>query len=489
MESLPLPLLENILFKLDPKSLAMMKCTRRSINSHISEDLYFKSNYLSLVGSGLLHISNYGSKSLFCNPFGDSMSFRYQDSLDIKTRVLCSCSGLLLLFMDCLCVANPLTKRYRFLDHSKSMFLGRVNKRGQLSFNLPCHKMNRIGFAVDQIDPTTQGFKVVCMKDTKASNPDQTMYQFEITTGDSCWRLSETTITCSASVHMADKKPVYFDGSLHWLRKDGSILAFNPETEQARLIPIKFPLKLSAVNKFLFSATEKELALISATEEMINVYSLENILIDPKWVLVKQIQNGVLDKKTMRCWNVAAYNGKCLVLWQMNKVDCDGDVYGYDLRANKWEVIGWIPEWCDGYQVFYLFKPSFSSAIELIKKVDVETMMNMVHGDDGKHISTLRKIMSLIDEISPYAKRLFKKKGKRHGKRLMTEEETKLKMTVDEPSSSKFLDVKRFNKKRRFLGMYKTNKRKRSVRSAGRVGGSRGLCVLRRYGSVFSEHR
>ncbi|OAP12197.1 hypothetical protein AXX17_AT1G21830 [Arabidopsis thaliana] len=384
----------------------MMKCTRRSINSHISEDPYFKSNYLSLVGFGLLHNSYYGSKSLFCNPFGDSMPFRYTYSLDIKTRFLCSCSGLLLLFMDYLCVANPLTKR-------------------------PNH-----------------------------------VYQFEITTGDSCWRLSETTITCNPSVPLADKKPVYFDGCIHWLRKDGSILAFNPETEQARLIPIKFPLELSAVaNKFLFEATEKELALISATEESINVYSLEAILIDPKWVLVKEIQNGVLHKKTMRCWNVAAYNGKCLVLWQMNKVACDGDVFGYDLRANKWEVIGWIPEWCDGYQVFYLFKPSFSSAIELKQKVDVETM-NMVHGDDCKYISTLRKLMSLIEEISPYAKRLFKKKGKR----LMTEEETKLKMTVDEPSSSKCLDVMRFSKKRRFLGMEKINKRKRPVRSAGRSG-------------------
>lgn len=153
----------------------MMKCTRRSINSHISEDPYFKSNYLSLVGFGLLHNSYYGSKSLFCNPFGDSMPFRYTYSLDIKTRFLCSCSGLLLLFMDYLCVANPLTKRYRFLDHSKSIFLGRVKKRGELSFNLRSHKMNRIGFAVDQIDRTSQGFKVVCMKDTTSSNPDQTM--------------------------------------------------------------------------------------------------------------------------------------------------------------------------------------------------------------------------------------------------------------------------------------------------------------------------
>ncbi|XP_020870740.1 putative F-box protein At1g20795 [Arabidopsis lyrata subsp. lyrata] len=455
MESLPLPLLEKILFKLDPKSLAMMQCTRRSINSHISDDPYFKSKYLSGVGSGLLQISGFGSTTLFCNPFVNSRLFRNKAFLEIKSQILSFCSGLLLLFIDGLCVANPLTKRYRFLDHSKSMFLSRVDRRGNVSFYLRWHKMNRIGFAVDQIDRTTQAFKVVCMNDTDASNPDETMYQFEISTGDSCWRLSETTITCTASGLIKDKKPVYFDGSLHWLRKDGSILAFNPETEQARLIPIKFPPQLSSAN--LFAAAEKELALISATEELINVYALEDTLTDPKWVLVKQIPNGVLDKETMRCWNVGAYDGEFLVLWEMNNKEWyDGVVHGYDLRANNWGVIGSVPVWCDRNQVFYHFKPSFSSAIELNEKVDVETM---VHGDDeNKRISTLSKIMRLIDEISPYAKSRSKKKGKR----LMTEEETKLKMMMDEPSSSKFLDVKRFCKKIKFLGMEKINKRRRS---------------------------
>ncbi|XP_023632586.1 putative F-box protein At1g20800 isoform X1 [Capsella rubella] len=43
MDSLPYHLLEEILFKLDPKSLVMMQCTDRSINSHITDDPYFKS--------------------------------------------------------------------------------------------------------------------------------------------------------------------------------------------------------------------------------------------------------------------------------------------------------------------------------------------------------------------------------------------------------------------------------------------------------------
>ncbi|CAA7020088.1 unnamed protein product [Microthlaspi erraticum] len=47
MDSLPFHLLEEILFKLDRKSLAMMQCTEKSINSHVSDDPYFKPEYLS----------------------------------------------------------------------------------------------------------------------------------------------------------------------------------------------------------------------------------------------------------------------------------------------------------------------------------------------------------------------------------------------------------------------------------------------------------
>ncbi|XP_013639310.1 PREDICTED: uncharacterized protein LOC106344487 [Brassica oleracea var. oleracea] len=44
MDSLPFHLLEEILFKLNDKSLAIMQCVDKSINSHISNDPYFKSN-------------------------------------------------------------------------------------------------------------------------------------------------------------------------------------------------------------------------------------------------------------------------------------------------------------------------------------------------------------------------------------------------------------------------------------------------------------
>ncbi|CAL9215717.1 unnamed protein product [Arabidopsis halleri] len=124
----------------------------------------------------------------------------------------------------------------------------------------------------------------------------------------------------------------------------------------------------------------------------------------------------------------------------------EGVVHGYDLKANKWGVMDWIPRWCDGKRD--QSKPSLtSSSMELDENVDVD----MINHDDDKRISSLSKITRLISGISPYAQSLFKKKGKLLGKRLMIEEETKLKMMIDEPNSSKFLDVERINKRRRVL--------------------------------------
>ncbi|XP_019094423.1 PREDICTED: putative F-box protein At1g20800 [Camelina sativa] len=324
MEALPYNLLDQILFRLDPKSLAMMQCTGRYINSYISDDI-FRSEYMSRVGTGLLHISSIGSTLLFCYPFRGSMLFRNQDPLDVKTRVLSICSGLLLLLMDGLCVINPLTK--------------------------------------------------------------------------------------SASKLMADKKPLYLDGSLHWLRNDGSILAFNPETEQARLIPIRFPQELSV--KTLFAAADNKLTLIWPTKEVIYVYSLENILTDPKWVLVRRMRNVMAEAKRLIFWDVVAYDGKVLMLREKNQDFFDGVVHRYDLRASEWGVMGYIPLWCCTNMDFYLYTPSvYPYVVGLDEKLKP--------CDGYNRISSLSSIMGLVVGISS------EKVETQLRKRSIEEEETKL---------------------------------------------------------------
>ncbi|CAN6896980.1 unnamed protein product [Brassica oleracea] len=363
MDGLPGHLLNKVLFKTDLRALAMLCCTNTSLQSHI-HDPSFVSEYCSQIRSSLLYISSYGSTYLGCHhPHGGSRSLT---TIDV-CHILGCCSGLLLLFIDDrLCVTNPIraspTKKFRFLT--------RRDKRKQL------------GLVVNQLDRTTQNFKVVYI--FEMAKTDETKYGFEINAGDS-WTYSKTTLTCHTS-NLDDrmKNHVYLNGSLHWLRNDGSIIAFNPETEQARLIQTDFPRGLTS--RTLFASGVNSLTLVSANEKVIYVYALRNILSDPKWVLEKQIQNGVIDKNIVT-WYVEAYNGKCLVL----RTCYDGVVHVYDLSASKWAVMGSVPIWYDANLDFFLFTPSLYSVVGLD---DI-----LACGDRG--ISSLSSIMTLVDRSSP----------------------------------------------------------------------------------------
>ncbi|KAL1223912.1 putative F-box protein [Cardamine amara subsp. amara] len=381
MDSLPLHLLNEILLRADLSSLAMMRSTNRSLRSLISNDPYFKSKYFSQLRSGLLHMATGGSSMLYHHSFGDPRSPRTKDNL-MECRILASCSGLLLLYLNgqsLLCVANPFTKKFLFLNHiprsrtmdSRDPYLNRGDRM-------------YIGFAVDHIDRTTQSFKIVSMKEEHRSH-NLWVYEFLINTGGS-WGLPKRVTCYPSELDYRMKNPIYLNGSLHWLRKDGSIIVFKPETEEARLIQFKFPEKLSL--KTLFASDDKNLVLISATEDVIKVYALENsFTTDPKWVLSRRIRNGVLDKNIRNRWNVEAYDGKYLVLRDYSK---DQMVHGYDMTANKWGLMG--PGRFYPTLDFFLFTPSSSYVIGLDQNDDD---MVLHSDDDDKRFSSLSSIMEL----------------------------------------------------------------------------------------------
>ncbi|AEE29965.1 F-box family protein [Arabidopsis thaliana] len=280
MNSLPLHLLDQILFRLEPKSLAMMKSTNRTINSHISDPL-FESEYFSRLESSLYNLSPGGARYVMCQPLVSSCKSMSMGEKAIQGNFRCymlgSCSGLLLLYIGGLFVANPLTKRFRYLDPSGSKFIPTLSGDRWIYLAHPERAMC-VGFAVDR-----KRFKIVCILEM------ETRYEFEINDGDS-WRLSKTTINADSKSDLTKwMKPVYLEGTLHWLRNDGSIIAFNPETEQARLIPSGFHQEVPDM-KLLLAADDKinRLTLISGTKQTISVYTLLGNL---KWGLARRIKN------------------------------------------------------------------------------------------------------------------------------------------------------------------------------------------------------
>ncbi|XP_006296510.2 LOW QUALITY PROTEIN: F-box protein At1g20360 [Capsella rubella] len=290
MDDLPLYLLDEILFRLELKSLAIMRCTNKYFQSYLSDDSDFEIAYFSMfkIKPSLFHLYNDGAIAVFCQPLVsscDSRSFGKIAYLNYRypCYIFGSCSGLLLLYINGLFVANPVTKTFQILNHSGSNLIPMIvggNDMIKMDDVARTERAMCVGFAVNR-NRTTKSFKIVCILEM------ETVYGFEISDGCS-WRLSETTITAgSKSVLMMRMKHVYLDDTLYWLRNDGSIIAFNPETEQAQLISSIFHLESDM--KLLFGADDKinRLTLISGTKEMISVYILME---NSKWTLSRRFK-------------------------------------------------------------------------------------------------------------------------------------------------------------------------------------------------------
>ncbi|KAL0755238.1 hypothetical protein Bca101_092906 [Brassica carinata] len=373
MDSLPLILLEEILLRLDPKSFVIMRCTNKSME-HITKDPSFKSLYWSRKGSSLLHIGVHGSKLACFHPVGDVRPFCSEGPSECICFILGYCSGLILIYIDgCFCVANPLTEKYQFLDYRYMQ------------------SKKSIGFAVDQIDKATQRFKIVCITELAGPNRGETMYGFHVSAGNS-WKISKTMITCHSSDLRRDMKPVYFQGGLYWLRSDRSIITFIPETEKARLIPTKFDQQVGA--KLLLGAGDNSLTLISATEEMVYLYALENIFTDPKWILTRRIKNEPVHQRMLSCWYVEGFDGRHVLVRAKDKIE--DVIYGYDLRANTWEVVGVVPGWSDAGLDLYQFKPSWSSVIGLQDQNNGGSMLSFFTKFRSQRRVSVECIMELI---------------------------------------------------------------------------------------------
>lgn len=182
-------------------------------------------------------------------------------------------------------------------------------------------------------------------------------YGFEISDEHS-WRLTETTITASSVSDLTEgMKPVYLEGTLHWLRNDGSIVAFDTETEQASFIPSVFHEEVPETELFFASDDEiNRLSLVSGTREEISVYTLTE---NAEWALVRQIKNVFMEQCELEFWNLVMYDGKRLVVREKKK-SLEGVFHVYDMEANSWGVLGSTFWSSKGVTHFYKLTPSLS---------------------------------------------------------------------------------------------------------------------------------
>ncbi|KAJ0247679.1 hypothetical protein HA466_0161100 [Hirschfeldia incana] len=393
MNSLPMHLLDNILFRLDLKSLVMMQCTNRSIKSHISDDPSFEIGYSSRAQLSFFYTYSKGAPLAFYQPFGSQCKSNscvkpYASMRGVHCYVLGSCCGHLLLYMSGLYVVNPLTKRVRHLNHSGSLLLATIfNGPNNNKANKNAEEISMcVGFALDHCRAVaTKGFKIICILE------NQPMYAFEISDGNS-WRFSETIITTTNSKSELTKgmKPVYLEGNLHWLRNDGSIIAFNIETEQARLIPSVFHPEPEM--KLLFTLDDKinRLTLISGTKKTISVHTLMGDT--SKWALARQIENVLMTDGEFEYWNVVAYDGKHMVVRDKEKDRPTGVAHVYNMEDNCWGA--WWPTACQTkYNLdVFRFRPFFSffDHTDVVDEASAE----------GRHLASIMRLVGTTNQIN-----------------------------------------------------------------------------------------
>ncbi|KAF8091123.1 hypothetical protein N665_0453s0029 [Sinapis alba] len=342
MNYLPMHLVDNILFRLDLKSLVMMQCTNRSIKSHISDDPSFEIRYSSSAPLSFIYTFSKSAPFVFYQSFGSQCESRSNVKIfasleGVHSYILGSCSGHLLLYTSGLYVVNPLTKR----------------------------------------------FKIICILEI------HTTYAFEISDGKS-WRFSEMIITTTNSKSELTKrmKPVYLEGTLHWLRNNGSIIAFNIETEQARLIPsVSHP---EPDMKLLFTLDDKinYLTLIYGTKETISVHTLMGDT--SKWSLSRQIENVLITDSELEYWNVVAYDGKHMVVRDKEKDSSTGVAHVYNMEDNRWGA--WWPTACQANYNLDVFK--FTPFFSFFKHTEV-----VVDSTDG-HLTSIMRLMDTTKQIN-----------------------------------------------------------------------------------------
>lgn len=99
---LPLHILDDILLRLEPKYMAMMRCTNKYFESYLS-DPKFGPTSPSWARPSLFNLSSNGAQHIFCQLLVSScVSVSHGNEVNLVYRrcyIFVSCSGLLLLYI------------------------------------------------------------------------------------------------------------------------------------------------------------------------------------------------------------------------------------------------------------------------------------------------------------------------------------------------------------------------------------------------------
>ncbi|KAM3381451.1 putative F-box/kelch-repeat protein [Capsicum galapagoense] len=134
-------------------------------------------------------------------------------------EILASCNGLILFDFGLVtkyCVFNPLTGEHQLIPYP-----------------LPTtYRLNKMGFAVDY--PNSDQYKLVTISELVENS--NLFYNFHLLSSERPGLWLEIQLRTDCFISFSGNPPVYWCGSLYWLRCDGSVVAFDTRREEAILI-------------------------------------------------------------------------------------------------------------------------------------------------------------------------------------------------------------------------------------------------------------
>ena len=231
-------LIPSIFLCLPIQSLIRFKCLNKESN-HIISDPCFASDHATRNSSNI--------HGLFCFSYANPGKAVYipiysQQKPNYFTSfpsIQASCNGLFLHVPsetpDFFTVFNPTTKTFQLIPTPKGYY--------------PlCDNKQNLGLAYDPILFSWHDYKVVHIflygLDLMLGNQE---YGFEIFSSSlNSWKMSTSRLGCvTGETYKAEA--LYLDGSLHWIRECGDIVAFNLKTEDARIITMPHKLRLKMI--------------------------------------------------------------------------------------------------------------------------------------------------------------------------------------------------------------------------------------------------
>ena len=350
--------LVDIFSRLPIKCLFQLKCVCQRFNqviNSISSDPKLLPTHDALgLGSvhGFFHFSCYSPQNIRYLSLHPQQQYPidniYVSSIHSSHQIVDSCNGLLLLNFvktNLFTLCNPTTKKHRY-----------IVKPANWS---PNPKQN-IGLAYNDYSSTSMISNHHCQLVFvyKMRNPlrGTEIYGFRIFSSNAnAWRRVDSRLVCQSGEFVKHGQAVYFNESLHWMRKSGDIIVFDTKENKPRIMR-KSHFLGEFKDDMWFGVTNGSINIVHVTRTEVVVLALHDY-VNGVWKRVR-FKTNHWSLKVLCDFCPIFFDGELIVLQSHGNLL--NQFFSYNIRLYEWKKIGDFTDSNDGIHECIPFIPSLA---------------------------------------------------------------------------------------------------------------------------------